>query len=1363
MLAALAAAVSAGIPCTSDGDCTANEFCRATYSATGACLFNTLECTARGGVGTYCGGFVPPCNANRCLPGMVCQPQNPLIVDMPGICQWQPCTKDAKVCPDGTVVGRDPANNCEFFPCKDCSKVLCIKPVCKDGSTPVILEGECCPSCRKQCRLSDGTVVPHGWSGPGAGDNWCNKCSCADGALACTRATCDLKCCDPAEKTQAACREGCICCGATGTWVGSIGDGKTFTCAGVTHSGPKYPAPFGVPCPCTKDAKVCPDGTVVGRDPANNCEFFPCKDCSKVLCIKPVCKDGSTPVILEGECCPSCRKQCRLSDGTVVPHGWSGQGVGSDWCNSCTCEDGMLSCTELACTLKCCDPAEKTLARCREGCICCGATGEWVGSIGDARTYTCAGVTQSGPDYTAPFYKPCPQCKRPDGTVVAEGWSGQGTGDNWCNKCWCKDGVYGCTKKECTTKCCDPADKTKAVCREGCICCGATGTWVGSHGDGKTFTCAGVTQSGPDYTSPFDKPCPQCKRPDGTVVAEGWSGQGTGDNWCNKCWCRNGVYGCTKKECTTKCCDPADKTKAVCREGCICCGATGTWVGSHGDGKTFTCAGVTQSGPDYTSPFDKPCPQCKRPDGTVVAEGWSGQGTGDNWCNKCWCKDGVYGCTKKECTTKCCDPADKTKAVCREGCICCGATGTWVGSIGDGKTFTCAGVTQSGPDYTSPFDKPCPQCKRPDGTVVAEGWSGQGTGDNWCNKCWCKDGVYGCTKKECTTKCCDPADKTKAVCREGCICCGATGTWVGSHGDGKTFTCAGVTQSGPDYTSPFDKPCPQCKRPDGTVVAEGWSGQGTGDNWCNKCWCRNGVYGCTKKECTTKCCDPADKTTAVCREGCICCGATGTWVGSHGDGKTFTCAGVTQSGPDYTSPFDKPCPQCKRPDGTVVAEGWSGQGTGDNWCNKCWCRNGVYGCTKKECTTKCCNPADKTKAVCREGCICCGATGTWVGSHGDGKTFTCAGVTQSGPDYTSPFDKPCPQCKRPDGTVVAEGWSGQGTGDNWCNKCWCRNGVYGCTKKECTTKCCDPADKTKAVCREGCICCGATGTWVGSHGDGKTFTCAGVTQSGPDYTSPFDKPCPQCKRPDGTVVAEGWSGQGTGDNWCNKCWCRNGVYGCTKKECTTKCCDPADKTKAVCREGCICCGATGTWVGSHGDGKTFTCAGMTQSGPDYTSPFDKPCPQCKRPDGTVVAEGWSGQGTGDNWCNKCWCKDGQYGCTKKECPECRTDVKKCPDGTVVHRDPLNDCLFPKCPMPCDRTCGGKMGLVCALGFSCIDIATDDCDPQNGGADCLGCCERVICFDDAKICRDGSLVYRDPTNGCKFRPCPVDVKIPARRT
>ena len=43
---------------------------------------------------------------------------------------------------------------------------------------------------------------------------------------------------------------------------------------------------------CTEDAKICPDGSAVGRDPALNCKFAPCPgdgDCEPY-----VCEDGST-------------------------------------------------------------------------------------------------------------------------------------------------------------------------------------------------------------------------------------------------------------------------------------------------------------------------------------------------------------------------------------------------------------------------------------------------------------------------------------------------------------------------------------------------------------------------------------------------------------------------------------------------------------------------------------------------------------------------------------------------------------------------------------------------------------------------------------------------------------------------------------------------------------------------------------------------------------------------------------------------------------------------------------------------------------------------------------------------------------
>lgn len=49
---------------------------------------------------------------------------------------------------------------------------------------------------------------------------------------------------------------------------------------------------------CTKEAKMCPNGEVVGRDSLNNCEFNPCtkksKQNSKKLCTADVkqCANG---------------------------------------------------------------------------------------------------------------------------------------------------------------------------------------------------------------------------------------------------------------------------------------------------------------------------------------------------------------------------------------------------------------------------------------------------------------------------------------------------------------------------------------------------------------------------------------------------------------------------------------------------------------------------------------------------------------------------------------------------------------------------------------------------------------------------------------------------------------------------------------------------------------------------------------------------------------------------------------------------------------------------------------------------------------------------------------------------------------
>ena len=37
-------------------------------------------------------------------------------------------------------------------------------------------------------------------------------------------------------------------------------------------------------------------------------------------------------------------------------------------------------------------------------------------------------------------------------------------------------------------------------------------------------------------------------------------------------------------------------------------------------------------------------------------------------------------------------------------------------------------------------------------------------------------------------------------------------------------------------------------------------------------------------------------------------------------------------------------------------------------------------------------------------------------------------------------------------------------------------------------------------------------------------------------------------------------------------------------------------------------------------------------------------------------------------------------------------------------------------------CGGFGGLECPDGLTCVDDPADDCDPNKGGADCIGVCE-----------------------------------------
>jgi eight-cysteine-cluster-containing protein len=123
--------------------------------------------------------------------------------------------------------------------------------------------------------------------------------------------------------------------------------------------------------------------------------------------------------------------------------------------------------------------------------------------------------------------------------------------------------------------------------------------------------------------------------------------------------------------------------------------------------------------------------------------------------------------------------------------------------------------------------------------------------------------------------------------------------------------------------------------------------------------------------------------------------------------------------------------------------------------------------------------------------------------------------------------------------------------------------------------------------------------------------------------------------------------------------------------------------------------------------------------------------------------------------------DGQCDAVDPECNAdgsrlmCRRAPPDCPAGTVPEvRDGCytNACVaWDACGVvgPPPGFCGGIAGFACAAGEVCVDDPTDDCDPANGGADCIGLCVPAACpdtdgdgacdADDSTCNADGSLL------------------------
>lgn len=102
-------------------------------------------------------------------------------------------------------------------------------------------------------------------------------------------------------------------------------------------------------------------------------------------------------------------------------------------------------------------------------------------------------------------------------------------------------------------------------------------------------------------------------------------------------------------------------------------------------------------------------------------------------------------------------------------------------------------------------------------------------------------------------------------------------------------------------------------------------------------------------------------------------------------------------------------------------------------------------------------------------------------------------------------------------------------------------------------------------------------------------------------------------------------------------------------------------------------------------------------------------------------------------------------------PTC--DGTECPDGQHCQITPVT-CITAPCPaipecVPDEIPCGGFAGFACPDKLTCADDPSDDCDPNNGGADCGGLCR---CIENV-LCTRGSVFDSSP-DVCACVPDPA---------
>lgn len=156
------------------------------------------------------------------------------------------CTMEAKICPDGSSVGRNANNNCEFDPCPNEANSELAKRLPTPPAGCYYQQVQCI-----QAPCEPVLVCPDTNSTPVCGNQKCEAgemdqevCpECPAGSKVCPAYACQL--------VKGSCPQ---------------------DCRGINPPNPDDNELTA----CTADAKLCPDGSAVGRDPNLGCQFPAC-------------------------------------------------------------------------------------------------------------------------------------------------------------------------------------------------------------------------------------------------------------------------------------------------------------------------------------------------------------------------------------------------------------------------------------------------------------------------------------------------------------------------------------------------------------------------------------------------------------------------------------------------------------------------------------------------------------------------------------------------------------------------------------------------------------------------------------------------------------------------------------------------------------------------------------------------------------------------------------------------------------------------------------------------------------------------------------------------------------------------------